>query len=81
MADTWATLLEPFNKGQQLPEKARTEPHIPQKEAEPMTLAKLWQYVPFLAVQGELQPSSVSTRPSFFRVVHYDSESVREATL
>ena len=53
MAETWETLLEPF-KGQQLPEKARTEPHIPQKEPEPMTLAKLWQYVPFLAFQGEL---------------------------
>lgn len=54
MAATWATLLEPFSKGHQLPAQARTEPHVPQKEEEPMTITKLWQYLPFIAVQGEL---------------------------
>lgn len=52
MAQTWHTLLEPFTKGQQLPEKARTDPSVVQREEEPMTITKLWQYVPFLAVQG-----------------------------
>ncbi|SGY47202.1 BQ5605_C001g00506 [Microbotryum silenes-dioicae] len=52
MAATWATLLEPFNKSHELPPQARTDPHIPQREQEPMTLTKLWQYLPFLAVQG-----------------------------
>ncbi|SCV74155.1 BQ2448_6587 [Microbotryum intermedium] len=52
MAATWATLLEPFSKGHELPPQARTDPHIPQREEKPMTLSKLWQYLPFLAVQG-----------------------------
>lgn len=54
MASTWMTLLEPFSKGHQLPAQARTEPHVPQKQEEPMTITRLWQYLPFLAVQGEL---------------------------
>lgn len=53
MSQTWNTLLEPF-KGQQLPSGARTDPTVTQREEEPMTLAKLWQYVPFLAAQGQL---------------------------
>lgn len=51
---TLARLLEPF-QGKELPTKARTDPTIPQKPVEPMTIAKLWQYLPFLASQGELR--------------------------
>ncbi|KAK4053444.1 hypothetical protein OIV83_001610 [Microbotryomycetes sp. JL201] len=47
----WAALLEPFNQSQ-LPTKARTEPHVKQKESEPIKLGDLWQYPAFLAVQG-----------------------------
>lgn len=50
---TLAMLLEPF-QGKELPTKARTDPTIPQKPIEPMTITKLWQYLPFLASQGEL---------------------------
>ena len=45
------TLLEPF-KGQDIPLKARSDPTLLQKAEAPMTVAKIWQYVPFLASQG-----------------------------
>lgn len=49
---TLATLLEPF-KGQEVPSLARTDPLIKQKEVVPITLSKIWMYLPFLATQGE----------------------------
>ncbi|GAA5952935.1 hypothetical protein JCM21900_001522 [Sporobolomyces salmonicolor] len=48
---TWSALLEPFKAGQ-LPEKARTDPSVRMKGEQPMTLARLWEYVPFFARQG-----------------------------
>ncbi|KAI5481084.1 esterase / lipase [Pseudohyphozyma bogoriensis] len=48
-----AALLEPF-KSSKLPPKARTDPAIPQKENEPMTIINLWRYLPFLGSTGTL---------------------------
>ncbi|GAA5880004.1 hypothetical protein JCM1840_005287 [Sporobolomyces johnsonii] len=48
---TWSALLEPFKAGQ-LPEKARTDPSVRMKGEQPMTLARLWEYVPFFARQS-----------------------------
>lgn len=50
--ETLTRMLEPYKNGT-LPLKARTDPTIPQKETPVMTLAKAWQYIPFLAFQGQ----------------------------
>lgn len=51
---SWAALLEPFSAGGgALPEKARTD--VRQKLARPP--AHLWEYVPFLAKQGQFLPA------------------------
>ncbi|KAI5481625.1 esterase / lipase [Pseudohyphozyma bogoriensis] len=48
-----AAMLEPF-KSKEIPTNARTDPGIPQKEKEPMTITKLWRYLPFLGSTGTL---------------------------
>lgn len=45
------SLLEPF-KANQLPRLARTDPKIKQIQPPIMSISKLWQYLPFLATQG-----------------------------
>ncbi|GJN87239.1 hypothetical protein Rhopal_000184-T1 [Rhodotorula paludigena] len=48
---SWAALLEPFTSGGgALPEKARTDPRVRQRLAQPTV--QLWQYLPFFARQG-----------------------------
>ena len=50
---TLTSLLAPFTITD-VPILARTDPTVAQKEAQPMTLGRVWEYLPFLATQGEL---------------------------
>lgn len=49
---TLTTLLAPFTITD-VPILARTDPTVAQKEQQPMTLGRVWEYLPFLASQGE----------------------------
>lgn len=48
-------------RGQNIPESARTNIAASPKEREPMTIARVWQYVPFLVNQGITIGSAVAS--------------------
>ncbi|GAA6000318.1 hypothetical protein JCM10207_007958 [Rhodosporidiobolus poonsookiae] len=48
---SWTAMLAPFAGGA-LPEKARTNPQVRQRLEQPMTLARMWEYLPFVAKQS-----------------------------
>jgi hypothetical protein len=61
------TLLEPFKAAGKLPEKARTDPSVQIKDLsdQGLSLARLFEYVPFFVSNGELLLNLLLSRSSF----------------
>lgn len=54
------TMLDQY-RGQNIPQSARTDTTVAQKEREPMTISKAWQYLPMLLSQGITIGSAVAS--------------------